>query len=128
MESNFATVRWNNIFSIVLGLVAAIYVIVVLTSTVLGDVASFIGLVVIGGIGCLVSETQSAVRFKQTEWRTKRFTHPTTIIGILLGGAALAIIILTFNGVMGYMTSFTALTVIIFLLFGFNILRNALLK
>ncbi len=128
MEGNFVTVRWNNIFSIVLGLVAAIYVIVVLTSTVLGDVASFIGLVVIGGIGCLVSETQSAVRFKQTEWRTKRFTHPTTIIGILLGGAALAIIILTFNGVMGYMTGFIALTVIIFLLFGFNILRNALLK
>ncbi len=128
MEGNFATVRWNNIFSIVLGLVAAIYVIVVLTSTVLGDVASFVGLIVIGGFGCLVSETQSAVRFKQTEWRTKRFTHPTTIIGILLGGAALAIIILTFNGVMGYMTGFIALTVIIFLLFGFNILRNALLK
>lgn len=51
MEGNFATVRWNNIFSIVLGLVAAIYVIVVLTSTVLGDAASFIGLVVIGGFG-----------------------------------------------------------------------------
>ena len=48
---NFATVRWNNIFSTVLGLVAAIYVIVVLTSTVLGDTASFIGLVVIGGFG-----------------------------------------------------------------------------
>ena len=128
MTGNFLTARWNNIFSIVLGLVAAIYVIIVLTSTVLGDVASFIGLVVIGGIGCLVSETQSAVRFKQTEWRTKRFTHPTTIIGILLGGAALAIIILTFNGVMGYMTGFIALTVIIFLLFGFNILRNAILK
>ncbi len=128
MEGNFLTARWNNIFSIVLGLVAAIYVIVVLTSTVLGDAASFIGLVVIGGIGCLVSETQSAVRFKRTEWRIKRFTHPTTIIGILLGGAALAIIILTFNGVMGYMTGFIALTVIIFLLFGFNILRNAILK
>ena len=128
MTGNFLTARWNNIFSIVLGLVAVIYVIVVLTSTVLGDAASFIGLIVIGGIGCLVSETQSAVRFKQTEWGVKRFTHPTTIIGILLGGAALVIIILTFNGVMGYITGFIALTVIIFLLFGFNILRNALLK
>jgi hypothetical protein len=29
---------------------------------------------------------------------------------------------------MGYMTGFIALTVIIFLLFGFNILRNAILK
>jgi len=51
IEGNFVTVRFNNIFSIVLGLVAAIYFIVVLTSTVLGDTASFIGLVVIGGIG-----------------------------------------------------------------------------
>ena len=89
---------------------------------------SFIGLVIIGGIGCLVSETQSTVRFARTKWRIKRHTHPVTIIGILLGAAALAIIILTFNGVMVYMTGFIALTVIIFLLFGFNILRNALLK
>jgi len=51
MTGNFLTARWNNIFSIVLGLVAAIYVIIVLTTTVLGDVASFIGLVVIGGFG-----------------------------------------------------------------------------
>ena len=51
MEGSFRTVRWNNIFSIVLGLVAMIYVIVVLTSTVIGDAASFIGLVVIGGFG-----------------------------------------------------------------------------
>ena len=51
-----------------------------------------------------------------------------TVIGVLLGGTALAIIILTLNGVMAYMTGFIVLTVIIFLLFGFNILRNALLK
>ena len=51
MEGSFRTVRWNNIFSIALGLVAAIYVIVVLTSTVLGDAASFVGLVIIGGFG-----------------------------------------------------------------------------
>ena len=51
MTGNFLTARWNNIFSIVLGLVAVIYVIVILTSTVLGDAASFIGLVIIGGFG-----------------------------------------------------------------------------
>lgn len=51
MTGTFLTARWNNIVSIVLGLMAAIYIIVVLTSTVLGDAASFIGLVVIGGIG-----------------------------------------------------------------------------
>ena len=68
------------------------------------------------------------MRFKRTLWRIRRFTHPVTIIGVVLGGAALAIILLTFNGVMGYMTGFIALGVIIFLLFGFNLLRNALLK
>ena len=51
MTGNFLTTRWNNIVSIALGIVAAIYVIVVLTSTVLGDVAGFIGLIVIGGVG-----------------------------------------------------------------------------
>jgi len=51
VAGNLFTTRWNNIFSIVLGLVAVIYVIVVLTSTVLGDAAGFIGLVVIGGFG-----------------------------------------------------------------------------
>ena len=68
------------------------------------------------------------MRFARTKWRIKRFTHLTTITGVVLGSAALAIILLTFNGVMGYMTGFIALGVIIFLLFGFNLLRNALLK
>ena len=50
MEGNFLTARWNNMLSIALGLVAAVYVIVVLIITMLGDVASFIGLIVIGGV------------------------------------------------------------------------------
>ena len=133
MADTFLTARWNNIFSIVLGVIAAIYVIVVLTSTVLGDAASFIGLVVIGGIGCLVGETHSALRFARTKWRFKRHTHPITIIGVLLGIAALLLIIFTFKGtniwfITGYTTAFTVLAVIIFLLFGLNIMRNALLK
>lgn len=133
MTGTFLTARWNNIVSIVLGLMAAIYIIVVLTSTVLGDAASFIGLVVIGGIGCLASETHSAVRFKRTKWRIKRHTHPITIIANLLGIAALLLIIFTSKGttiwfITGYTTAFIVLAVIIFLLFGLNITRNALLK
>lgn len=49
MKEEFLTARWNNILSLALGLVAAIYIIVVQTSAVLGDAASFIGLIVIGG-------------------------------------------------------------------------------
>ena len=48
MKGNFFTARWNNIMSIALGLVTAVYVIVVLIAGV--GTASFIGLIVIGGI------------------------------------------------------------------------------
>lgn len=58
----------------------------------------------------------------------QRLTHPTTISGMVLGGGALAVIILTFNGTMGYMAGFIALAVIIFVKVGLNILRNAVLK
>ena len=49
MAGNFLTARWNNIFSIVLGLVAVIYFIAVLITGV--GITSFIALVVIGGFG-----------------------------------------------------------------------------
>ncbi len=51
MEGNLISLRFNNIFSVVLGFIAAIYFIVALTSTALGDTASLVGLVVIGGFG-----------------------------------------------------------------------------
>jgi len=51
VDGNLISLRFNNIFSVVLGFIAAIYFIVVLTSTVLGDTAMLIGLVVIGGFG-----------------------------------------------------------------------------
>jgi hypothetical protein len=49
MKESCLTVRWNNLFSIALGVVAAIYVITVLIAGV--STASFIGLIVIGGFG-----------------------------------------------------------------------------
>ncbi len=47
---------------------------------------------------------------------------------MVLGLAALAVILLTFNGIVGYMAGFIALAVIIFVKIGVNILRNAALK
>jgi hypothetical protein len=47
-KEGFLTVRWNNLFSLVLGLILLIYVVVVLSTSVLSDRAAFIGLVVIG--------------------------------------------------------------------------------
>jgi hypothetical protein len=57
----------------------------------------------------------------------KRLTHPITIIGNVLGGGALAVILLTFNDILGYTTGFIALAVIIFVKIGLNIWRNIVL-
>jgi len=45
----------------------------------------------------------------------------------MLGGGALAVILLTFNDILGYTTGFIALAVIIFIKVGFNIWRNIVL-
>ena len=137
MKDEFLTARWNNIFSIVLGIVALVFVIIVLTGIIdpiaLGSWASFTTLVVIGGIGCAFSEVHSTIRFKPTKWRWKRHIHPLTVIGQVLGIFALLLIIFTYMGtnigfITGYTTAFIALAVIIFILFGLNIRRNAVLK
>jgi len=49
-KDEFLTVRWNNLLSLGLGLIALIYIIVVLTTSALSVSAGFVGLVVIGGI------------------------------------------------------------------------------
>jgi len=137
MKGKFLTARWNNIFSIVLGLVAVFFVIAVLTGMKVpfagGGETSFAVLVVIGGIGCAVNEVQSTLRFRPTKWRWKRHAHPITIAGQILGIFALILIIRTFSGmntgaITGYTTAFWVLAVVIFILFGLNIRRNAVLK
>jgi hypothetical protein len=98
-----------------------------------GGETSFITLVVIGGIACADSETQSALRFKRVGWEIKRrIKHPLTIAGIVLGTLALLLIIFTFKGtgigfITGYTTAFISLAVLCFILYGFNIQRNAVL-
>lgn len=47
-KDRFLTARWNNILSLALGLPALVYVLIVLTSSVMSDFSSFIVLVVIG--------------------------------------------------------------------------------
>jgi hypothetical protein len=49
-KEKFLTVRWNNWLTLVLGLPALIYGIVVLSTSVLSDFWGFIGLVVIGAL------------------------------------------------------------------------------
>jgi hypothetical protein len=47
-KEKFLTVRWNNLLTLGLGLILLIYVFVVLSTSILSDVAAFIGLVVLG--------------------------------------------------------------------------------
>ena len=47
-KERFLTVRWNNILTVGLGIPTLIYAVVVLSTSVLSDLAGFIGLVVIG--------------------------------------------------------------------------------
>ena len=49
-KEKFLTTRWNNLLSLGLGIPALIYVIIVLSTSVLSDSTGFIGLVVIGVI------------------------------------------------------------------------------
>jgi len=137
MKDKFLTVKWNNIFSIVLGFVTFFFVIAVLAGLKVpfaeGGQTSFILLVVLGGIGCAVSETQSVFRYRPTQWRWKRHRHPISIAGQVLGISALVIMICTFSGksiffITGYDIAFRVLAIIIFALFALNVWRNAILK
>jgi hypothetical protein len=47
-KEKFLTVRWNNLLSLGLGILVLAYAVVVLSTSLLSDMAGFIGLVVIG--------------------------------------------------------------------------------
>ena len=49
-KEKFLTLRWNNILTLGMGLIMLIYVYFVLSTSVLSDVAAFIGLVLIGAV------------------------------------------------------------------------------
>jgi len=132
MKEKHLTRRWNNIFSIVILIATTVLVIVVMAGLVEVGFASFTALVVIGGIGCSVSEWHSAMRFVRVEWRIKkRIKHPLTIVGNILGIIALLLIIFTYSKtdfwfITGYSAAFIALAVLIFVLIGLNFRRNAI--
>ena len=49
-KEEFLTLRWNNILTLGIGLVMLIYVGLVLSTSVLSDLAAFIGLALIGAV------------------------------------------------------------------------------
>jgi len=121
--------RWNTIISLVLGVSAGILFVAVLTGLDVplaqGGMTSFIALAVISVATC-VNNALSATRFgaaSSTYW-----THPLSIIGIILGTIALILIVLTLAGIIGPTTGFVVLGVVVFLKVGFKVWQNAILK
>jgi hypothetical protein len=49
-KGKFLTARWNNWLTLGLGLPTLIFAVVVLSTSVLSDFASFIGMAVLGGL------------------------------------------------------------------------------
>jgi hypothetical protein len=49
-KEKFLTVRWNNLLSLGLGIPGLIYVVVVLSTSVLSDFAGFIGMGIFGAV------------------------------------------------------------------------------
>ncbi len=50
IKEEYLTVRWNNILTLGLGLIILIYIAVVLSTSVLSDLAAFIGLALLGAV------------------------------------------------------------------------------
>ncbi|MHA1676642.1 MAG: hypothetical protein ACTSU6_05630 [Candidatus Njordarchaeales archaeon] len=72
------------------------------------------------------------MRFVRIGWRIKkRIKHPLTIAGMILGIIALILIIFTYSKmyfwfITGFNQGFVALTVLILVLIGLNLRRNAI--
>ncbi len=63
IKEEFLTLRWNNILTLGIGLITLIYVGFVMSTSVLSDVAAFIGLALIGAVYWTIVEQHSNMRF-----------------------------------------------------------------
>lgn len=135
MKGSFLTAHWNTIISAVLGLVIAIFVSVVLSGArgpfVFGEKTSFLVLAALGAFLCVKGNSHSATVFG---WMNPIYwINPINIIGMILGVAAVLLVVLTLIGInilliTGYKTAFLVLAVIIFLKVGLKILFNTRVK
>ena len=50
MKEKYLTARWNNILALGLGFIMLVYVAIVVSTTILSDFASFLGLAIIAAV------------------------------------------------------------------------------
>ena len=130
-KEKFLTVRWNNRLTLGMGLPVLIYIVVVLSTSVLSDFAGFIGMVFIGALYWTVVEWHSA---RQFAWQRKnsadpvpvklRFTHPLNLIFVAYNVVYWIPMILPFTKIIDYRTGFIAVFVVIIIRAIANLYRN----
>jgi len=133
IKEKFLTLRWNNILTLGLGLIMLIYVYFVLSTSVLSDVAAFVGLVLIGAIYWTLVEQLSNMRFA---WINKDSANdvPTEqssinrVIYIAYNVIWWIPIVLAVIKIIDYRTAFIALFVLTIIRAIVNLYRNNVLN
>ena len=132
-KGEFLTVRWNNILALGLGLILLIYAAVVVSTTVLSDFASFIGLAVIAVVYWTVVEQHLNMR---VAWQMKNSGNDVSVtqsfsrrlIYIAYNVIWWIPIVLTFTKIIDYRTGFILLFVVTIIRAGANLYRNNVLS
>ena len=133
-KEQFLTVRWNNLLSLLLGIPALAYVIVVSTTSILSEGAGFFGLVIIGILYWMIVEYHTNMRFA---WQKKKSTgnvsdtmNPAGLTRLVMVAYNIIWwipIVLTFTRIIDYQTGFIAFLIITIIRLIANLIRNNVL-
>lgn len=130
-KEKFLTARWNNWLTLGLGLPTLTFGIFVLSTSILSDFGSFIGMLVIGALYWIVVEGHSD---RQFAWQRKnsanpvpvklRFTHPLKMLMIAYNVVYWIPIILPFTKIIDYRMGFITFFIVIVIRAAANLYRN----
>jgi hypothetical protein len=123
------TARLKAALSLGLGTLSAVLFVVALTlpetPLAAGRLSGFLAL---AGLGLISCATSNAIALGRHGWlSTTYWTNPLGIMGILLGAAAVVLIVLTLVGFADTKSAYVALGVIIFIKVGLQVRHNSLI-
>ena len=129
IKEEYLTRRWNNWLTLGLGLPTLIFAVVVFSTSALSDLASFIGIAVLGSLYWIVVEWHCSKRFA---WQRKnstdpvpvklKSTHPLNLILVAYYVSWWIPIILAFT--VDYYTGFIAFFIVVIIRAAANLYRN----
>ena len=133
-NDNFLTRKWNNWLTLGLGLPALIYAIIVISTSILSDFTSFIGMVLIGATYWTIVELHSALRFAWLRENSDdpnpvklKNTHPLNILFIAYNVIYWAPMILPFTKIIDYHAGFVWMLAVVSFRAIANLYRNNIL-